>query len=529
MTQNLLHAVRTRIDWAAQEPDMLRRVSVAMSIGVLTFLFTIHLVPHLWTGNEVNYFDLAHRWVNPDAFGDAYAVNDASIARMVSFIVIGFGIQSLGMESAFAFFGFCFLIVSPLAYIYLLRSLRIDLLSSALALILFFALDQSLVGHASIFGTVEPKSFAYILVIFGLGLAMTERRITAIILCAAAVYFHILVGGFWGAAVLGLFVLKDGAVRKSLPLLGIFVGLTSPLILAIASARIGVLPGSSEIDLNVVYAVFRNPHHIAPFADSGVFFATWLPGFVLHGLLAAGIGLSAYWSRLDNRSFAIWVAGLNAYVVLAGIIAFLDRETHVLAMFYMFRPSALILLLSMLWVSKHLLSPTRSYLRYLAVAAAAIWMGMHAAVFSYAATFLIRGHLPLASMLTPAESDLVEWVGTQTPTGSVIVIQPLSGDRFLGEGSGVWSGMERLLNRPTLVNYKFVPTDKPNMLKWYQLLQWRDAVFAGDCSSIDAYSVDYLIIREAANEPSLAACTDLVWRSGELAVLQVNVAKAAGT
>ena len=48
-----------------------------------------------------------------------------------------------------------------------------------------------------------------------------------------------------------------------------------------------------------------------------------------------------------------WLVWLNAYIPLVIVIAFFDRHTHVLAPFYLFRPSGLILLLSLLVLLQH--------------------------------------------------------------------------------------------------------------------------------------------------------------------------------
>ncbi|MEL7540395.1 MAG: hypothetical protein AAGJ51_05785, partial [Pseudomonadota bacterium] len=267
---------------------------------------------------------------------------------------------------------------------------------------------------------------------------------------------------------------------------------------------------------------FRAPHHIAPFFDMSIFLSDWLDGVLLHLLLAIGLAVSAYRSRAPDRKFEIWLAGLNGYILLALMVAYLDRDTHVVAILYLFRPSSLILLLSSLWLAKRVLSSSFPPLRVAAPFLLAAWLGSNFSVVAFAASKLVYGHQPLASMLSPAESDLIAWIDAHTISDSVIVIQPVADDQFMGEGNGVWAGMERLLNRPTLVNFKFVPTDKADLKNWYQLTLWRRTLFAGDCSVIHDYPVDYLITRDTRTRQQLSACVAPVWRGGELSILQVE-------
>ncbi|MEM7329159.1 MAG: hypothetical protein AAF437_10485 [Pseudomonadota bacterium] len=495
-------------------------VSTAIGAGVLIVLFTIHLVPSTWTGNEIGYFDLAHRWVNPDAFGDLHAAKDASIARLLSFLVMGAGVLILGMEPAFAAFGLAALVATPLSFVWLARRMRVDLLAAALALIVFFAFGQSLVGAAFMFGTVEPKTFAYILVMIGLGLAFSDRRVAAMGVGSAATYFHFLIGGFWAVAMLGLFVLKDQNMRSCGRMLGILVAATLPLLVAIIWERSGVPPDSSQFALNTIYAEYRVPHHIAPFVQARTFYADWLGGLVLHAVLAATFTVQACRSGAAARPISIWIAGLNGYILGAALIAFLDRNTHTLSILYLFRPSGLILLLTLLSASKWAIHAAGPALRGISQIALIAWLSVHFGLFSYAASYLFRGHQPLVAMLTPTEADMVEWVKAHTSPDAVVVIEPLSEQRFLGEGDGVWAGMERLLNRPTLVNFKFNPTDKSDLHRWYILLQWRQALFSGECALIHAQPVDYLIVRQAETEARLTACTKSVWRGDGLSILR---------
>ena len=484
----------------------------------------ILLAPLSWSGNEINYFDLAHSWIDPNRFTDDHAAKDSSIGRLVSFLAMGGGIQVLGMEGAYHAFRWLFMIVTPLAYLALVRALRIDLSIAALALVVFlFSGRQGLVGEEFLFGSVEPKSFAYIFVLAGLSCAISGRRLLASVLLAAAVYFHFLVGAFWGAAIFGLYLIKDKSALRMVWPLGLFACLVLPLFLGILMERSGsVATDSFEISLNAIYAQYRAPHHIAPYVEIGTFFVDWFWGFVLHGVAAGLFALSARRQSGVQASVSLWLAGLNAYVILAALIAFLDRETHALALFYLFRPSGLILLLSILWGLARLFDLIIRWRSEAVLFSVIVALMLIASPAIDGASRVVKGPAPLASVATPAQAEMIDWIRQNTDQAAIIVVEPVPTARFMGEAAGIWVGMERLLERPTLVNFKLVPTAKADLARWYRLILWRQALFDGDCDRIGEHPVDYLITRTDSSPARLSACTDLVWQGEANSVLAVS-------
>jgi len=508
----------------------IQNFSLWLAFPVFVVVLSSVLAPTVWYGNEINYFDLANRWVNEDAYTTYHAVRDNTVGRLVSFVMMGASIEAFGIEGAHTFLGLLLLTVFPIAYFCLVRALDTNLFSATLVLSIFLISPQSLLAGEYIFRTIEPKSFAYLCVLFGLASAFSDRRIAASLFMAGAVYFHFLVGAFWGGAVIALYLISDKTVRSILRPVAVFLALSFPLFLAILSERIAgpsVSLEGSELTLNAIYAEIRNPHHIAPFVDGSIFVAKWLPGILAHSAVALGIGLWVIRSQERDKSFSIWVGGLNAYILLVTILAFLDRDTHLFSMFYMFRPSALILLLSLIWGITRLLRPVGNNNNGLVAIGLVIIVGVYLPLSIRTIAQATHGGLPLASMLSTSEAEMVDWIGENTSPGSIVMLEPLNDRPFKGEGFGAWVGMERLMGRPTLVNYKFVPTDKADLLRWYQLLQWRQSVFDGNCAALQDYPVAYLVARTKGSIGRLKACTELVWRGDNNAILQVSASESA--
>ena len=489
--------------------------------------FLLLLATPSWHGNEINYFDLSQRWIEPERYTDAHAIRDSSVGRIVSFLAIGICIQTFGMEGAYRALEILLLIASPMAYLAIVRALKADLFSAALTLALICIYgQQSLVGGEFLFGTVEPKSFAYIFVLFGLRYALFGRRVLTSVLLAIAVYFHFLVGAFWAVAIFGFFVLQDRHLFRFWRSFACFVSLTLPLFAAIVIERQSgtiIDLNTSSISLNAIYAEFRAPHHMAPFVDRSVFFSDWLSGLVLHGVVGVFWLLSARRGNQIERNISIWIATLNLYVLIAALIAYFDRHTHAFAWFYLFRPSALILLLSLLWGGAQMISPalTRrpaAFLLVLVALLSSVWSAS-----ASAAMRVIQGPVPLSAMLTPEETEMVTWIRKFSDSEHIVLIEPSPlADYLDGEGGGQWAGIERLIERPTLVNFKFVPTAKADLARWYDLLLWREAVFAGGCARIYDYPVHYLITRARDSVERLSACADIVWQGETNAILGVR-------
>ena len=68
-----------------------------------------------------------------------------------------------------------------------------------------------------------------------------------------------------------------------------------------------------------------------------------------------------------------------------------------------------------------------------------------------------------------------------------------------------------LIDRPTLVSYKFVPTNPRDPYRWYDLIQYRAGVFDEDCKGIGRFPVRYLLMMQRRDMK--IPCGNVVWRS----------------
>nr|WP_256372978.1 GtrA family protein [Pseudoruegeria sp. HB172150] len=515
-TEAKVPPVFAALDTVARSP-----VSWAFGLIILAVLSAPLGLPHGWGGNEINYFDLGHRVMHPEKFTELHAANDDSNARLVSLGLIGIAIDLFGFEGAHTVLTFLCWAAMCLGLVYLARGLRLSPAALILGLAAYFGGRQMLIGGEWLFGGVEGKVLAYAAVFFALGLALRGRYMPAVMLAALAAYFHFLVGGFWGLALLALGRLQGRSWRDLVPPFALFVLLLLPLAgLLVQERLLAEKPDLTGLPFGpeVIYAVYRNPHHLAPYASPEWFAANWRPGLIWAGLMAMTL-LMLIRIVPERRVAMSWVAGLNIYIVAAFVIAWLDRHTHALAPFYLFRPMSLTTLLTLMLGTQALIAPLPATgQRLFAAAAVAVFavLSVPAALTAAREAFT---EPDLAEELDDEERALVDWLRTETP-GDAVLLFDIWPQQYVRRASVAFFGLERLTERPLMVMFKFVPTGTTGLVRWYRLIQWREEVFAGDCDAVLKEPVDYLITRELPAE-GLTACTEPAWQDGSFTVLKV--------
>jgi hypothetical protein len=410
----------------------------------------------------------------------------------------------------------------------LARLLALRVVELSLALAVFLVGHQQLVGGEWIFGTVEPKVFAYIMVFAGLTAALAGRRGLMIVAMAAATYFHFLIGGAWTVFLLLLLAMEGARPRDLALLLGAYAGLVLPVLAMLVSERSGAGVDVSALGRTVdqIYAEFRAPSLVAPFLTLGGFATDWAPGIVMHVALACVLVIGAQSAAGRDRTLLLWAAVLNFSILLVLGLAFLDRHTHVFAKFLMFRPSAMVFLMScLLLVRAHFPSSGQDRTR---LSASVLILVAAVAAPQYVAGIgrMLTSNPPetrLLSQMTEDERDVVRWVAANTPSDAVVLLDPLARD-MTNEDSAYFQGFERASGRPMIVDYKNVPSDLQDFVSWYERLLARQAFFGGDCTQAAVLGVTHVVFRGADVPEVLRGCATPVHANGTFVVARAAVA-----
>src|SRR5205823_15107300 len=97
---------------------------------------------------------------------------------------------------------------------------------------------------------------------------------------------------------------------------------------------------------------------------------------------------------------------------------------------------------------------------------------LHAALFINSE---LRGH----ATYDPEKQELARFLEQHAAPDSVVLVDPRLEPLFLD--------FERVTRRPTLVMWKIVPTNDPQMLEWKRRIDFRNSVFDKGCPENPEY------------------------------------------
>ena len=201
-----------------------------------------------------------------------------------------------------------------------------------------------------------------------------------------------------------------------------------------------------------------------------------------------------------------------AELVLAVGVSYFDRERLALAKLYMFRPSSATLLCFLVV----LLVVVRSAIsaRYRSILSATLVI-----VAVGGLLFEVQKDLRNArqSGPVPNQGELIEAVKAASGRNDVVLLDPSVDD------NASFVRLNRLIERPTVVTTKFVPTAPHDVRRWYALLQWREKLFENGCQARDdAVPVKLLVSFSADARERIASCGPVIWQRGNTALIRVQ-------
>jgi hypothetical protein len=477
--------------------------------GGLSVVLALMLWPSAWTGNEEDYFQLAHRRIAPERFSEFHAVFDHSSGRIVPESVLGALVHRLGYEKAhvIARLGMALLYAAGLSFFF--KTLGVSLLDALLVVVVFRLMGEQLIGAEWLFKGVEAKTLAYAVLFAALAWAERGRWMSAVIASSVATYLHPLVGGFWTLVIVGLQWWRTRDGRQTAKTFAVYLAPTLPLLVVIAREQLeGGLPASlhGSAAAAEIYAV-RNSHHLLPFLSVSTFW-TWLPGIVVVGCLTVTLAV------LVRRKVAppIALAALIGLVhlLLALGLSFLDRHTYLMAKVYLFRPSSLTLFLvitSLVIALKTGHSPGGRM----------VWTLVAASVVVSFSWTLLKGQVDtlLRGPRFPYTPALVAAIQAHSRPSDIVLVEPVEkqDDSYLY--------LHRVIPRPTLVTWKFVPTNAADTMRWYTFLRERERIFTQGCGQRPDPPVRLLVAFHQDVAQRLQDCGPVVWRRDPVTLIEV--------
>ena len=284
-----------------------------------------------------------------------------------------------------------------------------------------------------------------------------------------------------------------------------------PLLYLIAKDQLGThtLPVTG-LSADKIYAEIRNPHHIAPFSGASAFwtFWGWLPGLLTTACLLVVMSVIF---RKDNTNLVALAAMFGlAELLLAMLISYADRHTLYFAKLYLFRPSSLTLFFVITVLLAHFKGELSEQGRQLAavlicaIVVSFAWWHIKNTIDFY------RHHV------FPEKAELIAAVNAYTKPDEIVLIEPYQ------EFEQEYLSLHRDIDRPTLVSWKFVPTNPEDILRWYSYIQLRKSIFQQGCGQHSDVPIRWLISLHPESLATLANCGPVVWRSGNVALIDMK-------
>lgn len=457
-------------------------------------------------GGEEQYFAFAKAFVHPEWMPGSLSLRDVPGSRILFDSAVGWLLGFTSFEQvAVAGRALCALLLAlPLARLF--RRLALSHLAS-LCLLQFVCLlsHQSFFGKEWMIGAFESKVIAYAFVIASLALRLERRNLASVMCAAAAVWFHVLVGGWYGIGLFLHLLLSREPWRRTLAHAAAYAVLVAPTALYIGAHYLSNNPNVIDgIAVSRIYVYFRNPHHLD------------LIGQLRHwgSLAQAGLVLSllssALCARLLARSSDELLVGLSLFGLvffaqqfLSLAVAPFDQE-GVFLKYYPYRTSSLsllvmLLILMRLWSRPDLRQALPPGLRFagsssplhaarraaMAMAFLGIALGIRVAVNMHESWQVLFPPPAEASRLA-----MYAWIRDHTPRDAV----------FLDLEKREPIDFIRRTERESYAVYKFDPTTNRLILDWYLRVLERNRAMADPRHALvlaGAYRVDYVLTQSA--------------------------------
>jgi hypothetical protein len=509
--------VETRQRWQ-QLRWSIYEVGSAAGTVVLVLVLVLMIPPDgVLSDNEENYFALAARFVDGNDWPQTTAVFDASKHLILSNSTVGPLVSTIGYAPAQIITRLLAVMGYALALTALFRVFGLLAVDAALAVMIMGLIGQDIIGGEWLFSGYEAKVASYLLVLAALRLVLVSQRLTtATVLFALATCFHFLVGGFWFMAGMALRLLdRPGHVKRVVSATALYALLTLPLFGLIAWSRLADARAEAASDVpspDVIYSIIREPHHQSPFLSWAYFRDHWLPGYLLAALmLLSCVRVARTEPRRRLRVTALWLTGLLGYLFFVLGPKFLDRDTGMLGKFYLFRPSSLILLFWLmlaLAVIATALGARPWILR-------AVLMLLIGPAFLYVQGGALIRQVVASETLEQQKQPMVAEVKRLVAPGDVVLIDP--------DVEAQWLDFERRTGRPTLVMWKFTPTNDADLVTWYRRTELRRLLFEQGCGpGTHDENIAYLLTSPERSSRLAASCGPEILRAGQWVLLRLE-------
>ncbi len=451
---------------------------------IFTLLCINHFIP-LPDANEEMYFGLALQYMDPSWIPDSFSFTESPGTRLLFQYPVGWALKVLSFEWV-AVIGrlICYGIFSILlARIF--SFLQLTNLTVFFLLQVIFNRNQSFLAGEWIFQDFETKTIAYVFVLLSIISLIKEKWRTAVLWTVPAVYFHVLVGGWYFIALFIYLMMRRLPIKMLFIYGSVFTLLVLPYLYYLSSQ---VLIDQREVingvNLNWIYTYYRNPHHTV------TFYMGW-PWFRIHRfdgflMLMASIVLGTIFYRKTDHPIVrnLWIFCFATYIVLIfGIgISAVDTTGRILK-FYVYRIGSI----SFLFTIMLLLFELQQWITSTKYKKVLLWVMLAGCLISIPHVLYRK-----ISKLPPKDPDyqeMIKYMKENLPLGTEV----------LGDFSTVRFGFMRKTRCDLFITQKYVPSGGEKLYEWYQRFEDQQKLeknWALLPGLLDKYEIDYIFTSE---------------------------------
>jgi hypothetical protein len=272
------------------------------------------------------------------------------------------------------------------------------------------------------------------------------------------------------------------------------------------------------LSADYISSIIRAPHHVAPFKHFwvGEGQGNWAAGTVATiAVMLASFLLFRFLRSPAARTIILSVAGICVYLLLALIVSYFDRNTGILGKFYLFRPSSLALLLFLMSAMLYLQQEIRAIISPQTATASLFLVAVILVCnTAWSAVGLTRAELANEHRSIAQLEPVLSYSRSSMPPNAVVLIDPKLDFQAVA--------LPRILRQPTLVSWKFDPTLPAEIIKWYELVKFRESIFSNGCVGPMKYTVDYILMSSSEDAAKLSSCGQTVLTSKSYILIKVD-------
>ncbi|MEQ9219703.1 MAG: hypothetical protein RLO17_16740 [Cyclobacteriaceae bacterium] len=428
---------------------------------IFAILCINHFIP-LPDANEEMYFGLALQYVDPGWVPDSFSFSESPGTRLLFQWPIGMALKVLSFEWV-AIIGriLCYAIFSILlAGIF--SSFQLTNLSVFFLLQVIFNRNQAFFAGEWIFQDFETKTIAYIFILLSLKSVIREKWRASVLWTVPAVYFHVLVGGWYFIALFIYLNLKRLPLKTVIGYGSIFTILVLPYLLYLSSqVLIDQRDVINGVNLDWVYTYYRNPHHTVSFYKGWSFFRIHrFDGFWML-LVAIILGILFYRRTSNPMVKNLWTFAFATYILLLLAIGISAVDTTgKLLKFYVFRIGSVSFLATcmlLLFELQNAISKSRfkSALRYAMLAGCIISI-----------PHVLHRKISRLPPQDPAYQSMTSYLRENMEPGTNI----------LGSLDDVGFDFIRKTRCDLFITQKYVPSGGEKLYEWYQRFEEQQAL-----------------------------------------------------